>query len=332
MMAPVVFTVTRQIKFPAFPAVLFIGLCANFMGTALLLGDLPPQMLLSVSGVEFSGFIWHSGRPSSFFVLTLTYLCVVGIFFFRFIKVYGPKAMPKGAAVDTTIRKLDHFVKDKTFTFLVLFFFLATIVAMSFRKALGWHLGFIALMGATLLILTLEALHKRLKLSNPSFEEILSEMDWRAIFFYVSLFALVGGLEKAGLIKAVADWLVPYIKGNLLAGFSLLYWATVPIVGLVEHDAYILTFLYVIRDLGTYHGMNPWPLWWGLLWAGTLGSNLTIAGAPALFVALNCSQKEDACKINLKEFLSYSVPYVLSSTIICFVIAVLVWVLPYVNH
>jgi Na+/H+ antiporter NhaD/arsenite permease-like protein len=78
--------------------------------------------------------------------------------------------------------------------------------------------------------------------------------------------------------------------------------------------------------------MNPWPLWWGLLWAGTLGSNLTIAGAPALFVALNCSQKEDACKINLKEFLSYSVPYVLSSTIICFVIAVLVWVLPYVNH
>jgi len=332
MMAPIVFTVTRQIKFPAFPAVLFVGLCANFMGTALLLGDLPPQMLHSVSGIEFSGFIWHSGRPASFPILTLTYLCVVAIFFFRFIKVYGPKAMPSGPAVDTTSRRLDHFVKDRVFTFTVLSFFLATIVAMSLRKVLGWHLGFIALMGATLLILTLEVLHKRQKLSNPSFEEILAEMDWRAIFFYVSLFALVGGLEKAGIIKALADWLVPYIKGNLLAGFSLLYWATVPIVGLVEHDAYILTFLYVIRDLGTYHGINPWPLWWGLLWAGTLGSNLTIAGAPALFVALNCSQKEDACKINLKEFLSYSVPYVLSSTVICFILALLVWVLPYINH
>jgi Na+/H+ antiporter NhaD/arsenite permease-like protein len=254
------------------------------------------------------------------------------IFFFRFIKIYGPQAMPADATLDTTSRKLDHYVKDKIFTFLVLFYFLATIVAMSLRKALGWHLGFIALLGAVLLILTLEVLQKPLNLGNPSFEEILTEMDWRAIFFYISLFALVGGLEKAGIIKAISDWLVPHIKENLLAGFSLLYWATVPIVGLVEHDAFILTILYVIRDLGTYHGINPWPLWWGLLWAGTLGSNLTIAGAPALFVALNCAQKEDNCKIRLKEFLSYSVPYVFASTIICFILALIVWVLPYMNH
>lgn len=331
MMAPVVFTVTRQIKFPTFPAVIFIGLCANFMGTALLLGDLPPQMLHSVSGIEFAGFIWHSGRPSSFLILTATYLCVVAAFFFRFVKVYGPQAMPSGTKVDTTSRRLDHFVKDRPFTFIVLFYFLATILAMSLREKLGCHLGFIALVGATLLTLTLEIVGKRREMSTPSFEEILAELDWRAIFFYVSLFALVGGLEKVGIIKALADWLVPYLKQNLLLGFSLLYWATVPIVGLVEHDAYILTFLYVIRDLGTHHGMNPWPLWWGLLWAGTLGSNLTIAGAPALFVALNCSQKEDSCKISLKEFLSYSVPYVLLSTGICFILALLVWVLPFLR-
>ncbi len=56
MFAPVVFYACRRFHFQAFAPVLFVGLCSNFMGTAMLLGDLPPQMLHSVSGIEFSGF------------------------------------------------------------------------------------------------------------------------------------------------------------------------------------------------------------------------------------------------------------------------------------
>jgi Na+/H+ antiporter NhaD/arsenite permease-like protein len=85
----------------------------------------------------------------------------------------------------------------------------------------------------------------------------------------------------------------------------------------------------VVRDLGKEHGMNPWPLYWCLLWAGTLGSNLTIAGAPALFVAKNLGEKEDQRKVGLREFLGYSVPYVIISLISCYVPAMLVWVLPF---
>ena len=54
-----------------------------------------------------------------------------------------------------------------------------------------------------------------------------------------------------------------------------------------------------------------------LLWAGTLGSNLTIAGAPALFVAKNMGEKEDQRKVKLKEFLGMTaalcdrIPYLL---------------------
>ena len=99
--------------------------------------------------------------------------------------------------------------------------------------------------------------------------------------------------------------------------------------GLVEHDAYILTLLYVIRDLGESNGINPWPLYWALVWAGTLGSNLTIAGAPALYVALSMGEKEDARSWSLREFLSFSVPYVLISLVVCYVLMVLIWILPF---
>ena len=144
----------------------------------------------------------------------------------------------------------------------------------------------------------------------------------------MALFALVGGLESAHILEIVSAWLIPFIESSMLLGVSVLYWVTAPIVGVVEHDAYILTLLYVIRDLGESNGIDPWPLYWALVWSGTLGSNLTIAGAPALYVALTMGEKEDGRKWPLREFLSYSVPYVLVSLVVCYVLMVLVWILP----
>lgn len=326
MFAPVVFHACRRFNFQSFGPVLFVGLCANFMGTAMLLGDLPPQMLHSVSGIEFGGFLWHSGRPSSFFILFISYIITTAFFYWKFSKMYHGKAMDLSVVADE--RPLDH-IKDKPFAILVCGIFLLTIIAMALRPIFGYQLGFIAMVGAITLILIFEVFKRSFTLEMASVEQVFSELDWRAIFFYVSLFALVGGLEHSGVIKLIANWITPFIKSSLLAGSTLLYWVTVPIVGVVEHDAYILTMLYVIRDIGKEHGINPWPLYWCLLWAGTLGSNLTIAGAPALFVAKNMGEKEDQRKVTLKEFLSYTMPYVIISLIFCYLPAMLVWVLPF---
>lgn len=328
MLAPVVFHIRKLYRFEATSAILFIGLCSNFMGTALLLGDLPPQMLHSVSGIEFLGFIWHSGRPSSFIILTLTYLVVVGYFYFKFRSSAMAEVSMDPALLAADGEPRSHIVNPR-FTWVVCVVFLLTIVAMSMRELLGVKLGYIAFSGALTLVLVFELFGNAWRLDPPELEGMLAELDWKAIGFYVALFALVGGLENVHILKIVADWLVPFIAESLLLGVSVLYWVTAPIVGVVEHDAYILTLLYVIRDLGESEGLNVWPLYWALVWAGTLGSNLTIAGAPALYVALSMGEKEDARKWSLKEFLSFSIPYVLISLVVCYVLMVFVWVLPF---
>jgi Na+/H+ antiporter NhaD/arsenite permease-like protein len=144
----------------------------------------------------------------------------------------------------------------------------------------------------------------------------------------MGLFALVGALEKMHLLDQLAVALKPMFHENLALGATLLYWITVPIVGIVEHDAYILTFLYTIKELQA-DGVAAWPLWWMLLWSGTLGSNLTVAGAPALFAALNICQREEKRKVSLREFLAWSVPFTLVATVVCYAIGMLVWVLPF---
>jgi Na+/H+ antiporter NhaD/arsenite permease-like protein len=325
MFAPVAIPIVRHLGIPLTPMILMIGFSANFMGTAMLLGDLPPQMMHSVSGAEFLDFIWYKGRPSSFPILTVTFLATLAIMYaisFRKFKATG------GAAAGGESTMPSAKIPDPVFAGIVLAMFAATILAMAFREVLGVKLGFIAMTGALLLVLILETFGRKLK--RPSFEEVVQELDWRAVFFYVALFALVGGLEKTGLLEKLAHAMAPIFAQNLALGATLLYWVTVPIVGIVEHDAYILTFLYTVRDLGQ-QGVDPWPLWWMLLWSGTLGSNLTIAGAPALYVANNICEREENRRIPLREFLRWSVLFTAISCLICYVLGMLIWVLPFMK-
>ena len=329
MLAPVLFHIRRIYNFKGTGPLLFIGLCSNFMGTALLLGDLPPQMLHSVSGIEFGGFIWQFGRPSSFVILTITYLIVCTYFYFKLQKAQLVETDMGEKTSQVIAEERVVYIKDKRFAIIVCAGFILTIIGMSLRQYLGYKLGFIAFGGAILLVLVFEIFKKPLGMEVPDLEEMITELDWKAIGFYVSLFALVGGLEHAHILKIVAAWFTPYIQKSLLLGTTILYWVTAPIVAVVEHDAYILTILYVIRDLSQTSNINPWPLYWALLWAGTLGSNLTIAGAPALYVALTMGEKEDSTKWSLRQFLGYSAPYVLISLIVCYILMVLIWVLPF---
>jgi Na+/H+ antiporter NhaD/arsenite permease-like protein len=309
----------RALKLPVVPVILMIGFGANFMGTALIIGDLPPQMLHSVAGAEFFDFIWHKGRPSSFPILMVTFLITLGAMW-----AYGFRGRPR--VTDLGNLGVEAKIPNPLFATVVVVWFLGTVVAMSMREHIGVQLGFIAMTGAVSLVLVLTLLGDRVKAS--SFEECIQELDWRAIFFYIALFALVGGLERSHILDKLATALKPIFLENYALGASLLYWVTIPIVGLVEHDAYILTFLYTIKDLGQA-GVEPWPLYWMLLWSGTLGSNLTVAGAPALFVALNLGQKEEGRKVSLREFLAWSVPFTLVASVVCYVLGMLIWVLPH---
>ena len=321
MMAPVALPLARALKMPVTPLILMIGFASNFMGSAMLLGDLPRQMLHSVAGAEFMDFFYHSGRMSSFPILMITFAVTLGAMY-----VYGFRSHKKRTEVDINNLGVEARIPNPLFATVVVAWFLMTVLGMAFRQALGVQLGFIAMTGAISLVLLLELLGERT--NAPDFEEILGELDWRAVFFYIALFALVGSLEKVHILEMLADQFRPLFEQSYVLGASLLYWVTVPIVGIVEHDAYILTFLHTIKDLD--NTVSPhWPLWWMLLWAGTLGSNLTVAGAPALYAALNICQGEEERKISLREFLSWSIPFVAVSTIVCYLLGMVIWVIPF---
>ncbi|MBI3054424.1 MAG: hypothetical protein HYY77_10325, partial [Betaproteobacteria bacterium] len=171
--------------------------------------DLPPQMLHSVSGVEFRDFIWHQGRPSSFPILMVTFIITLGFMYWYGFRKAGKRISASEAGIEAKI-------PDPLFATIAVGAFLLTVVGMSFREVLNVKLGFIAMTGAIMLVLIVELMGERLK--APKFEEIIQELDWRAVFFYIALFALVGGLEKTHILEMLAGALKPLFAENLALG------------------------------------------------------------------------------------------------------------------
>src|SRR5688500_17837673 len=203
MMAPVALPLARAMGIPAAPVILMIGFGANFMGTALIIGDLPPQMLHSVAGAEFFDFIWQFGRPSSFPILMLTFVITLGAMW-----LYGLRGYKRVSDIGSL--DVQSSIPNPLFATIVVAWFIGTVIAMSMREQIGVQLGFIAMSGAISLVLVLALLGDRVK-GASSFEESLQALDWRAIFFYIALFALVGGLEKSHIHDLLANALRPIV-------------------------------------------------------------------------------------------------------------------------
>ena len=299
-------------------AVLLIGFSANFMGTALLMGDLPPQLLHSVAGAEFLDFIWNRGRPSSFPLLTVTFILTLALMYLLFMRRERGRVGLENIKVEARGSRLLLLVS--------LAFFAATVVGMAIRPLLGVELGFITMTGAALLALTVEVL-RRLGVESglPSFERILQErVEWRALLFYATLFSLVGGLKEAGILEAIAERVTPLLNADPVIAYTVFYWVVAAFSYIVEHDALLLTFLYVVRDASEIVGVDAWPIYWGMAWSATLASNATVAAAPALYVAVAIAEKA-GYKVTPREFLKYSLTFSTSSLIIHYIITLPIW-------
>ena len=302
-------------------AAMTVGLAANYMGTALLLGDLPPQMLHGIAGAEFLDFIWFRGAPSSLPLLTLSFILTLLILYplwFKFKKTTIPG--DAGFTVELEAPKL-----DKVTASIAILGFIAFIVLASIRPMLGVELGALSVSVATVVSVTLELLKHRLKNNSiPAFEDILRDMEWRVIIFYISLFMLVGGLKAGGVIDEVSRTIASYVERDLLLSYTLVYWVTALLSAVVEHDAVILFFLKSLKETGDLLNVDPWPHYWAVVWAGTLGSNATIAGAPALYLSLVIAEKARGTRVSWIEWLKITLPFTIASLIIHYIISLVV--------
>ena len=139
--------------------------------------------------------------------------------------------------------------------------------------------------------------------------EILHDVEWNTIFFFIGLFIIIGGFEAAGGIKLMAEWLINITHGLQTVASMVILWGSGILSGIIDNIPYTATMAPMLEEITATHpdGMKfTYPLWWALSLGACLGGNMTIIGAAANVIVSETSAAA-GYPIKFMEYLKYGV-------------------------
>ena len=157
--------------------------------------------------------------------------------------------------------------------------------------------------GATILMLWTRA--------DP--DEVLRDVEWTTLFFFIGLFILIEGVVRVGIIDSVASSALRLTRGDVRLTSILLLWLSAIASGVIDNIPATATLIPLVKSLAI--NMPAEPLWWSLALGACLGGNSTLVGASANVVVASLAERSGH-RISFKSFLAYGLPVTLVSLVL----------------
>ena len=297
LILPITFAIARQLEINPLPFLLTEIFSSNIGGTATLIGDPPNIIIGSAAGFSFMDFLYNLTVPVTFIMVVV--LTVLTIIFRKHLHADEDK-MKEVANLDNS-----KTITDKALMFRSLFVLGLVIAGFVTHDITHIQTCIAAMLGASVLLL----------FEKPA--DILKDVEWNTIFFFVGLFIIIGGVEASGGIRLMAEWILNVTQGSQEAASMLILWASGIISGVIDNIPYTATMapmIAVIEQAKTPE--YAFPLWWCLSLGACLGGNLTIIGAAANVIVSENAAAEGH-PIAFMQFLKYGIAVVVISLAIC---------------
>ena len=137
--------------------------------------------------------------------------------------------------------------------------------------------------------------------------DMLRDVEWNTIFFFIGLFIIIGGLEASGGIAVMAKWLLDVTNGSESATAMVILWGSGILSGIIDNIPYTATMAPMIATIQAQMGQAyALPLWWCLSLGACLGGNMTIIGAAANVIVTEAAAAKGH-KIEFLKYLKYGV-------------------------
>ena len=175
----------------------------------------------------------------------------------------------------------------------------------------------VALLGAALSMLL--AHHSKL----DSVNNILRDLDWSTLLFFMSIFVLIGGLEKTGVIAGMSGILAAILGKNIFLGSLTLLFFVGLMSSVVPNIPLVVAMVPLLKQYVVNVGLAPTevlapdfagqfppavlPLFYAMMYGATLGGNGTLVGASSNIVAAGISELHGR-RISFQTFLRYGFP------------------------
>lgn len=296
LMVPVTFLIADALNASPTPFLLTQVMASNVGGASTLIGDPPNILIGSAANLSFADFVVHLAPVV---IVTLPVVLVLLYFLFRKEFRHSEEAEEVISGLDAESSIQDRVLLRKSLIVLGL-----VILAFFLHGALHLEAATIALFGAAALMLY----------ARSNVEEVLREVEWPTLLFFVGLFIMVGGLEATGFIEKIAALLVE-VSGSPAATAIIVIWGSGIASGIVDNIPFTATMIPVIQDLAQAEGLSESevrPLWWALALGADFGGNLTLIGASANVVVAGMSERAGR-RISFLQFMLYGIPVTLVS-------------------
>lgn len=309
MVAPVALAICKKLNTNPVPFIIGVAVSSNLQGAATLVGDTTAIMLGSALDMSFMDFLWYKGRPSMFFVVEIGAVLAAMILAFLFRK-------EKGAISREAVRtKVTDYVPTVLLVGAIVLLIVASFIPNKPAETNG-------LICCAMLVIGLIYNFARKK-NASAVTGPLKEIDFNTIGLLVGLFLMIGGITNMGVIDAAAGLLAKAGGGNVFMLYTIIVWASVIISAFIDNIPYVATMIPVIAGLAVQLGVDPTPLYFGLLSGATLGGNITPIGASANITGIGILRKE-GYEVKNKDFFRLGIPFTLAAVIPAYI---LIWVM-----
>jgi Na+/H+ antiporter NhaD/arsenite permease-like protein len=279
VMAPLVLTVTRQLRLPPVPYLIALATAANVGSVATLTGN-PQNMLVgSFSGIPYRTFLLYEAP-----VAVVGLGCVLGIVWLVYRRDLVARFDPAWLDTDVPVH-YPLMLKTVLAVGVMLVAFLA-----------GVPVALVAVGGAACTLLT-----RRVK---PA--KVYREINWELLVLFTGLFVLIAGVEAAGLTGRLFRWVEPLS----LHRPAMLTLVTAALSNLVSNVPAVLLFRSVIPAFG-----EPARGWLVLAMASTLAGNLTLVGSVANLIVVEVA-RGSRVRIGFLEYCRVGVPLTLLTLLV----------------
>ncbi len=308
LIVPITIELTRKLKLNAYPYLLMEIFASNIGGTATLIGDPPNIIIGSALNLGFTDFLKE---------LTPLVVASLAILLLCFDIAFGRKLTANKTAQKEIMQINEQdCITDSTLLWKSLIILFLTISGFILAEHIHLANGTIALFGAALLLAlyTLGLPHQE---RDNKTEEAFALVDWTTIFFFTGLFALVYGLEIAGVLEYLGHQALTLVDGSIKKATYMILWSSALLSAAIDNIPFVATMIPLLKtmeeSLGGREAMMP--VWWALSVGSCFGGNGSLIAASANVIVAGIAAREGK-PINFLKFLLWSIPVMLTSIII----------------
>ncbi|MEL9996950.1 MAG: SLC13 family permease [Sulfolobales archaeon] len=129
---------------------------------------------------------------------------------------------------------------------------------------------------------------------------VLSEVDWGTIVFFITMFITMEGIWRSGVLQPLLNLLLP-TKEYGISSILRITISSVILSQLLSNVPFVKLFIRYMNDLG-YRGSDT-AEWLTLAMSSTIAGNLTILGAASNVIILEVLESRMKSTITFVEFL-----------------------------